>query len=247
MRIAAISDLHIGARGWMDEFHHAEARFLDFLDHLEARADVIVLVGDVFQTDHALIPGSRGAVRQLMAAQRRLPALWDRLRRPRYHYVHGNHDLCAREHLGARESLTLAAVGMRVHFVHGHQFDPLFRRLHPLPQAATWFTGRLRFAGLRGVAEWFESNDIAIKHRRFHHAEGPYVRAARRLLREHAAEVVVMGHTHVPVRARVPEGVLLNTGSCSHGQRMYALIDTAAQSAELHAPEPLALHSMAKT
>ncbi|MEZ4452017.1 MAG: metallophosphoesterase family protein [Nannocystaceae bacterium] len=245
MRIAAISDLHIGARRWMDEFHHAEARFLRFLDHLEAEADVIVLVGDVYQTDHALVPGSRGAVRQLMAARRRLPEIAARLERPCYRYVHGNHDWIARDALGAVERLTLSADGVRVHFIHGHQFDPLFRGVYALTRAATWCTGRLRFVGLRPVADWFEGNDIRIKHARFHHDEGPYVRAGRQLLRDEAADVVVMGHTHVPVRARVPEGVLLNTGSCSRGQEMYALIDTARGTAELRTPAPLDFESLA--
>jgi predicted phosphodiesterase len=233
MRIAALSDLHIGARRWMDEFRHTEAGFLRFLDDLEGRFDAIVLVGDVFQTDHAWLPGRRGAVRQLMAAQRRLPALAERFARPPYRYIHGNHDAIARDQLGAEETHEIDADGFRVFFIHGHQFDPLFRRVEPLTRAASWFTGRLRFAGLRPVAQWFEANDIEIKHRRFHHPEGPYLRAGRELLRERAADVVVMGHTHVPVRVEFPEGWVVNSGSCSVGQRMYVAIDTAARTVEL--------------
>ena len=238
MRIAALSDLHIGARAWMDEFRHPEARFLAFLDRLERAHDVIVLVGDVFQTDHDPLPGQRAAVRQLMRARRRLPALAERLACPPYRYVHGNHDIVARDHLGAAETLAVDADGFRAFFIHGHQYDPVFRRAEPLARAATWFTGRLRAAGLRPLAQWFESNDIQIKHRRFHHPEGPYLRAGRRLLREHGADVVVMGHTHVPVRVAAPEGLIVNTGSCSIGQEMYVSIDTRARTVELHAPPP---------
>ena len=33
MRIAALSDFHIGARGYTDEFHHTEADFLAGFGH----------------------------------------------------------------------------------------------------------------------------------------------------------------------------------------------------------------------
>ncbi|MCA9634405.1 MAG: metallophosphoesterase family protein [Myxococcales bacterium] len=247
MRIAAISDLHIGPRGWMDEFRHREADFLAFLDRLEEEFEVIVLVGDVFQTDHAMVPGRRGAVRHLMAAQRRLPALAERFARAPYRYIHGNHDAIARDHLGAPESLRLEADGFVAYFIHGHQFDPLFRRVEPLTRAASWFTGRLRFVGLRAVAEWFEGNDIRIKHERFHHDAGPYLSAGRRLLQEEGADVVVMGHTHVPARVETPEGLVVNSGSCSVGQQVYVAIDTAARSVEVRTPRIRGAHSIAKT
>jgi len=233
MRIAALSDLHIGARLWMDEFRHHEGDFLRFLDRLEADFDAIVLVGDVFQTDHAWLPGRRGALRQLEAARARLPALAQRLAAPPYRYVHGNHDAIAGEHLAAPETLEIEADGRRIFFIHGHQFDPLFCRAYRLTRAASWFTGRLRFVGLRPVAAWFEANDIRIKHERFHHDEGPYLRAGRRLLVERNADVVVMGHTHVPVRVEYPEGLVVNSGSCSVGQHSYVVIDTATGSVEL--------------
>ncbi len=233
MRIAALSDLHIGAHGWMDEFRHPEAAFLGFLDRLEADFDAIVLVGDVFQTDHAWLPGRRGSLRQLHAARRRLPELAARFSQPPYRYVHGNHDAIAQEHLDAPETLQIEADGRRVFFIHGHQFDPLFRRAYALTRAASWFTGRLRFAGLRPVAQWFESNDIRIKHQRFHRDDGPYLRAGRELLRRHNADVVVMGHTHVPVRVEYPEGLVVNSGSCSVGQHSYVAIDTTSGEVEL--------------
>lgn len=236
MRIAALSDLHIGARAWMDEFRHPEPSFLAFLDRLEAEHDAIVLVGDIFQTDHDLLLGPRAAVRQLIKARRRLPQLAERFARAPYHYVHGNHDLIAGAHLGAAERLCLGDDDFRVLFIHGHQFDPIFCRAQALARGATWFTGRLRAAGLRPVAQWFEGNDIRIKHQRFHHPEGPYLRAARRLLHEHAAHAVVMGHTHVPVHVELPEGIFINTGTCSIGQQMYTSIDTRARTAHLHAP-----------
>jgi predicted phosphodiesterase len=236
MRIAALSDFHIGARAYMDEFRHDERRFLAYLDRLEASHDRIVLVGDIYQTEHALRPGHAAAARELARARRRLPALAERLRGAPYLYLHGNHDAAAARELGAPERLRLAADGFAMVFIHGHQFDPIFSRAYAAARAATWFTGRLRRFGLRPLAQWFEGRDIAIKHRRFGHAAGPYAQAARALLREHAADLVVMGHTHVPHLHTLPEGRVVNTGSCSRGRLMHVTIDTGARSVELHAP-----------
>jgi len=235
MRIAALSDFHIGARAYMDEFRHDERRFLAYLDRLEAAHERIVLVGDIYQTEHALLPGRRAAARELRAARRRLPALARRLQGERYLYLHGNHDAVAARELGAPAQLRLAADGFAVVFVHGHQFDPIFSRAYAAARAATWFTGRLRRLGLRPLAQWFEGRDIALKHRRFGHAAGPYGAAARALLRAHAADLVVMGHTHVPHLHALPEGRLVNTGSCARGRLMHVTIDTAARSVEIHA------------
>lgn len=234
MRIAALSDFHIGARAYTDEFHHAEADFLRWLDALAADHDRIVLVGDIYQTEHALLPGSAAAARQLARARARLPALAERVCGPKFLYVHGNHDAVAAHELGAPEQLRLVADDFAIVFIHGHQFDPIFQRARAAAQVATWFTGRLRRAGLRPLAQWFEGRDIAIKHRRFGHADGPYARAARRILREQAADLVVMGHTHVAHQHALPEGRLVNTGSCSRGRRVHVTIDTRARSVEIH-------------
>lgn len=227
MRIAALSDFHIGARAHMDEFRHEEDAFLERLSRIEAAHDQVVLVGDIWQTEHDWRVGPRAEARQLALARRRVPRLARRL--DRYAYVHGNHDAVARTELGALPELTLSADGCTVLLIHGHQFDPVFGRAYAAARAATWVTGRLRRAGLRPLAHWFEGKDVAIKHAKFGHAEGPYAHGARSLMRTHGADVVVMGHTHVPHRHALPEGVVINTGSCSGGRFMYASIDTATR------------------
>ena len=233
MRIAALSDFHIGATARADQFVHTEDGFLAFLDRLEREHDTIVLVGDVFQAEHGAIPGARAARVQLERAMQRMPRLVARLGGPRYRYVHGNHDEIARAALGAMESVRLAEDGFAAFFVHGHQFDPVFGAAAPLARASTWATGRLRALGLRRVPDWLEGVDVAVKHRRFGGLDGPYVTAARKLLRAHSADVVVMGHTHVPWRLEVPEGVVLGCGTCSGGRRMYVTIDMHTHAAEL--------------
>lgn len=232
MRIAAISDLHIGPRGRGDTFGHPESAFHGFLDDLERTHDRIVLVGDVYQTEHGVLPGRAAAARELRAARRRLSGLARRL--DAYTYVHGNHDAIARDELGAPSSLRIEADGMRVYFVHGHQFDPLLRGAYPIPQIGTWLTGQLRTTGLGRVAQAIEDQDISLKHRRFHRPGGPYLGAAQALIETEGLDVVVMGHTHVATQERIGAGWSINTGSCSRGQFSWATVDTAARTTAIH-------------
>lgn len=231
MRIAALSDFHIGARAGMDEFRHDEAPFLERLARVIDTHDRVVLVGDIYQTDHDWRTGQVAGARQLALARRRVPRLARAL--DRLPYVHGNHDAVAARELGALPELRIDADGAALLFIHGHQFDPVFARAHAAARAATWFTGRLRRAGLRPLAQFFEGKDIAIKHRRFGHAEGPYARAARSLMRERGVDLVVMGHTHVAHRHDLPEGTVVNTGSCSGGRFTVVTLDTATRSATI--------------
>lgn len=232
VRIAALSDFHIGANSRGDEFGHDDDSFLAHLDRLEAEHDHIVLLGDIFQTEHGVLLGRRGAARQLARARNRVPRLSARF--ARYLYIHGNHDEVARDELGARESLRLESDGFAVFFIHGHQFDPLLGRLYPAARLATWFTGRLRRVGLGPLAESLVHQDITIKHARFGGPDGPYARAARDLLHMHDADAVIMGHTHVASCREISgERIIANTGSCSAGQLMHISIDTARRSVEL--------------
>jgi len=233
MRIAALSDFHIGASARQDSFQHPAEEFVTFLDRLEAEYDRIVLVGDLYQAQHGWLVGRRAATRQFRLARGRAAWLGERLGREGYAYVSGNHDDIAQTEAGAVPSLQVEADGLSVFFIHGHQFDPLLRNIYPVTRATTWISGRVRWLGMNALAEWLEREDIRIKQDRFRGPAGPYARAARTLLREHRADIVVMGHTHVADRVELPEGLMVNTGSCSRGKRMYVSIDTAARSADL--------------
>lgn len=235
MRIAAISDLHIGARDRTDGFGHEVAGFLAFLDGLERTHDRIVLLGDIYQTDHGVLPSGRARARHLHAARARLPELAARFGAPPYVYVHGNHDEIAADEIGAA-TIHEAPGTFSTLFIHGHQFDPVAREAPRLADLGTWTCGRLRAAGLRPLAVWLEGRDVAVKDRRFRGPGGPYARAASRLARTHGTPIVVMGHTHVPSVTPIREGLAINTGTCSHGRRMWASIDTEAGTATVHGP-----------
>jgi predicted phosphodiesterase len=153
---------------------------------------------------------------------------------PKYAYLHGNHDAVARADGWAQETLRIEEDGWVIFFVHGHQYDPLLQRAWPLAQASTWFSGRLRNYRLNAIADWLEHQDIKIRHAAFQGEKGPYVAAASSLLKQHQADVVLMGHTHVPERLQLAEGIFANTGTCSMRLHMHVSIDTKLRSVQLH-------------
>ncbi len=233
MRVAALSDLHVGLDQRTDAFGHEVSVFTAFLDQLIATHDRVVLVGDVFTADHAAVWGASHARAHLRRILTRAPWLADRLADPRVHYVRGNHDLAAGHVLGAAERVLLSCGAVRVLFVHGHQFDPVARRALRLAQAATWATGRMRAAGAPRIAQWFEDRDVAIKDARFRGALGPYARAANTLCRDERLSAVVMGHTHAARVDPVEHGLSLNTGTCSGGRREMVSLDLEAGTGTL--------------
>ncbi len=224
MRVAALSDLHVGLEPNTDAFCHASEAFAGFFDDLLAEHDRVVLLGDVVTADHAAIWGRPYACAHLRRILTSHAWLADRIAHPRVIYVHGNHDLAAREVLGAAERVVLGE-RCRVMFVHGHQYDPIAVHALPLARLGTWTTGRLRALGLRRVAQWFEDRDVEIKDVRFRGPRGPYASAADMLCRDTRVHAVVMGHTHAARVDRVAHGLSLNTGSCSLGRRQYVSLD----------------------
>ena len=233
MRIAVISDLHLSPRPWMDSFGHAEDEFLCFINRLEAEHQQIILLGDIYQTDHATLPLAAAAQRDLAMARSRYPRLVEKIEGAHFRYVVGNHDAIAASVLGALPYLRLEHHGLAMVFIHGHQFDPLLTTIRPLTNLSTRLMGRLRYFGFRRVAEWFEEKDVSLKEERYGGPKGPYALAARQLMRRHRAELVCMAHTHCPTQIDLPEGRLLNSGACRLGRNDYITIDTTSRRAQV--------------
>ena len=100
LRIAALSDFHIGARDRGCAFQHDAQSFEPFLDALEQTHDELILLGDVWQLDHEFLPTQKSAALALQAARSRTKWLDERIKNGGYTVVHGNHDAAARELLG---------------------------------------------------------------------------------------------------------------------------------------------------
>jgi predicted phosphodiesterase len=226
MKLAVISDLHLGPGDLSDRFGHDDRRFLRFLRFLEDNFERVVLLGDIWETltpRYGLDP-----TRALRAAREAHPAIADRLSRPRYLYVHGNHDLVASVADGAPGELVLDADGTRLLFTHGHHYDVLQRRARWLSEVAVWFGAWLLRLGMSPLYRLAHDLDSARIRGVADPGRCTFQRWAVDLATSRDADVVITGHTHVPIRAQHGSRLFLNSGSCSEGNTSFLALDTRA-------------------
>lgn len=232
MEIAVISDLHLGSGGPTDLFGHDDHEFLRFLSFLEGNFERIVLLGDIWETLTGKAFGD--PARELSLARAHHPEIARRFERPRYTYVHGNHDLVARDVLLAPEQLTVTADGVRVVFSHGHQGDQLASKHRWLSEIGVWLGAWIRRVGLQAAYTFFSRLESL--------REGAGEESSRCVVRRWAleqastcaADVIVAGHTHVPVRAEHGSCVFLNSGSCAEGGLSFLTLDTRRAEFAVH-------------
>jgi predicted phosphodiesterase len=223
MKLAVISDLHLGAGDLADGFGHDDGEFLRFLTFLERNFERVILLGDIWETLQSRRLGS--AREELALARAMHPELARRFERPRYSYVHGNHDLVAGL-LGVPDELALEADGVRLLFTHGHQNDDLMARRRWLSELGVWLGGWIRRVGLgafyRLCAKLDEARGgLSLDGTRCAFQRWAVAEAARRDF-----DVVVTGHTHRAARTEHGSRLFLNSGSCSAGKLSFLSIDT---------------------
>jgi len=225
LKIAVISDLHLGRGDRSDEFGHDDADFLRFLDFVEANHERVVLTGDVWETLQCRSP--RQQVDELVRCQQAHPEIARRFEQPKYRYLYGNHDAVARNVLNAPEHLHLNVDGSRFLFTHGHQLDWIVSKLKLVSELIVWLGGWILRMGLKPIkhlANWVEErlrgeSKLCPERDRFQIAS--IALAAR-----HEADVVITGHTHNAVVAEHGDRLFLNPGSCSEGQLSWLSMDT---------------------
>jgi predicted phosphodiesterase len=226
MQIAVISDLHLGQGDVSDTFGHTDFAFEHFLHQLEPDFERIVLLGDIWETLTTTRPFD--AVEGLRRAREAHARIAQRLLRPQYVYIHGNHDLVAARVDKAPAEWLLDADGVRLVFTHGHHHDWLIRRARWLSEWFVWigaWTRRLGCGAVYSAGYWLdrllsEPNEDSVLDS-FH-------AWAFRLATARSADVVVTGHTHVASLVEHQKRIYLNSGSCSVGHFSYLAIDTRA-------------------
>jgi predicted phosphodiesterase len=223
MKIAVISDLHLGAGDSADGFGHDDADFLRFLKFLEASFERVVLLGDIWETLQSRRLGS--AREELELSRAAHPEIAKRLARPMYHYIHGNHDIVAGA-LGVPDELFLRADGVRLLFTHGHQNDALIQRRRWLSDMGVWLGGWIRRVGLDAFYRMCAKLDEARGGFSLDGARCEFQRWAVGEATRRSADVVVTGHTHLAARSEHGPRLFLNSGSCSEGQLSFLSIDT---------------------
>ncbi|MCK6547068.1 metallophosphoesterase family protein [Myxococcota bacterium] len=225
MQLAVLSDLHLGRNNGLDRFARRDTdvapRFVRLLRHLERHVDLVVLLGDIFETLKGPRPGS--ARDELRATLETYPEIARRaVGHPKYRLVFGNHDPIAKT-LGATEWLDLEDGSTRLTFFHGHQLDPLTRGRAWLSQAGVFLGGWLERLGLHVTPEDHARSDGPA----WRSPPGDFERRAVELGRARGADVVVTGHTHRAVKRELGDVLYLNSGTCVAGRREHLVLDTS--------------------
>ncbi len=232
MKIAVISDLHLGRGDRSDRFGHDDAEFLGFLDYLEGNFERIVLLGDIYETLQS--PRPLAQVRELATVKAAHPEIAQRFERDAYRYIHGNHDLVASHVDSAPTELMLRIDGVRVLFTHGHLHDWMLRHAKWFSETGVWLGGWLLRWGLEPVIRFFDSFDNTMSGVRDNPHACSFQRWAVAMAHAREADVVVTGHTHKGVRAEHGDRLFLNSGSCSSGNLSFLSLDTGLGQYGIH-------------
>lgn len=230
--IAVISDLHLGRRGAADSFRHDDADFLRFLDFLEGNFASVVLLGDVWETLRSRRPRAQAAELALVRAVH--PEIAARFRGPRYHYIHGNHDLVGSVVDRAPDYWATTIGKTHLYFTHGHAYDWHWQRARWLGELGSWAGGWLLRMRMRAVFRTFDKIDNRVRGARSEPERCAFQRWAVGLARQREADVIVTGHTHIGVRAEHGDKLFLNSGSCSQGEFQYLALEPAQGRFALH-------------
>lgn len=226
MNIAVISDLHLGPGDASDSFGHEDFDFLQFLSRLEADFERIVLLGDIWETLTSLWPYDPAeGLRRARLAHREMAF---RFERPKYQYIHGNHDIIAGSVETAPEQILIETDGVRLLFTHGHRHDWLIRRARWLSEWCVWLGAWIRRVGLSALYQVGNLLDLAMSRPSAHPLRDSFQRWAIDLAQHQNADVVVTGHTHHAMRCEHSSRLFLNSGSCTEGRFSYLAIDTKA-------------------
>lgn len=225
MKLAVISDLHLGTRDAADIFGHDDAEFLRFLTYLESNFERIVLLGDIYETLTCASPFAQAAeYERCRAAHAEIAKRFDR---SQYTFLHGNHDLVCAEVTGAPESLSLEVDGTRLLFTHGHGFDFVERYARRATELGVWVTGWMWRAGLGPICKAMHQVDVWKRGASEDPRRCKFQRWAIDLARRKQADVVITGHTHQGVVAEHGDRLFLNSGSCAEGKFSFLSMDTA--------------------
>jgi UDP-2,3-diacylglucosamine pyrophosphatase LpxH len=223
MRIAVISDLHIGAEDFLPD------GFGEFLDHLEREHDEIVLLGDVFECYFPRLPWK--ALAEYDRFDRLHRDITHRFRSARYTVLSGNHDMVARRARGIPSRTERGVPGFRILLSHGHENESAYQsRLKiRLVELYMWLVYRLKRLGWPALYDYSYRMDYAINMK---DGGAAHVEAARVLVRQ-GYDVVVFGHTHVERHVEFRGGgTYINTGDCVR-RRMYASLDLERRQCRL--------------
>lgn len=233
MKLAIISDLHIGDKTATDLFGHTEEEFLSFLLYLETHFDKIVLLGDIFECLSSNWPFNKQ--NQLFKTIKSYPKISNKfLNNKMYLYIPGNHDHVACDVFGFEDnSVIFSNNRLKILFKHGHQFDWIVSMAPMFCELMAWVANWMLRIGLKPLYDY-----IIKTERRFHDdckSVTPYHKKAIAAAKRVKAKIVVVGHTHVLRRLEHDGVTYANCGTCSRGNINFVGLDTETGAVTLNA------------
>jgi len=227
MKIAVISDLHLGRGDEADRFGADDSRFLRFLDFLESNFEKIILLGDIFDTLSGQQWGNpRDELKRCIMAHSKLAV---RMLNPkRYTYIIGNHDRIASQVFSAPGEYYINTDGLRLMFTHGHLYDWFSSKARSFAEALAWIGGWLRRMRMYVVHDFFTDVEDKFILSSMRTDQNGFQSLACRAAEMNRADIIVTGHTHYGKLERFGKKVYMNSGSCINGIYQFLALVTRA-------------------
>lgn len=200
-----ISDLHLGS-----PVSRAVDDLVGFLGHVASTGGSLCINGDGFDLLQGDIASILGASLPVIRGLRDLHASGSTV-----HYVLGNHDL-ALEHLlldlpiAVSPFLNVRSGDLLIRIEHGHVHDPFYARW-PGAYELGGRLGRHLLVANADVYRLWSSTQQRVDRSRRRRGTYPHHESARALLAR-GFDAVVFGHTHLPERTALEEGLFVNGG-----------------------------------
>lgn len=227
MKIAIISDLHLGSGDQADRFGHDDYEFLRFLRFMEVNFEKIILLGDIFETLTGKEYGKR--MNELKRCFQAHPEVSKRLvgNRQKYIYLHGNHDLVSAEAFGSSGEYFISVAGSTMLFTHGHVFDRISNNARGIAEWFVWVGGQIMRAGYREIFDFLKGIDGRILGVQADPKKGDFRSRVMNVARSMGIDVMVTGHSHTGGLVECGDGLYLNSGACLEGNFQYLAMDLA--------------------
>ena len=221
MALYVFSDAHLGSASEDSEKRKIE-NIRRLFEKVKEDGDRLVILGDLFdfwfEYKHA-IPKDHHQMLFMLHELRQSGIEID--------YVSGNHDFWMDDffetQLGLsvhRDSLDFEYDGLKLHLTHGDGLAPADRGYRFLKKILRnrfniWLYRKLPPDWAIPLAKAVSGSSREYTSRRDHTFAADYEAYAQEKLRD-GANVVVIGHLHIPVQKEFPEGIYINTGDFIH-------------------------------
>lgn len=228
MKIAVISDLHIGHCPTIHQLGHSDHDFSSFLYNLEKVYDTIILLGDIFEIE---MENKLSDTETFEKTNNEHKIITKRFSNYKYIYIFGNHDLIG-EKYNAKEYFKLSYNNLNYLFIHGHQFDHFYQN----SKKSLSYWGRLCLKTSKLIYKWvseessFGSFSIRKENEKFQNNAIYYAV-------KNNINVIITGHTHEP-KIINDKAIYINSGTCTYGRINYVHMDLDKQEYKIITEKP---------